>query len=122
VSSGRADPFAVEPLDGVLAVVAVRGLTHGPDAERLFDLLTDLVEQGRTRLVVDLRSSRLLNSKLLDALARVSARLDPRRGEGLAVVTETDYVLTMLEIAASGGVLMLASSRGEALEALSELD
>ncbi len=72
--------------------------------------------------MVDLRSSALLNSKLLDTLVRAAGDLDPRRGEGLAVITETGYVQTMLEIAAPGGLVLLASSRDEALEALGELD
>jgi anti-anti-sigma regulatory factor len=103
-------------------VVAVQGLTHGTDAGPLAELLEELLAEGQRKIVVDLRAPQLLNSKLLDALVRVSDKLDPRRGEGIAVVTETGYVATMLEIAASGGLLILAASLDEALDALAELD
>ena len=72
--------------------------------------------EGLVRLVLESSPDLVLNALV------GSAGLDPRRGEGLAVVTETDYVVTMLEIAVPGGVLLLASSRDEALEALSDLD
>lgn len=113
------DALDVVSDDGTIAVVAVRGLTHGGDAPRLAALLGGLVKGGRGRLVVDLTTSHLLNSKLLDTLVTVSAGLDPRQGQGLAVVTGTNYVRQMLEIGAEGGVLLLADTRDEALEALS---
>lgn len=113
------ESFAVEDVDDTTAVVVVTGLTHGPDASRLAELLEGLIAQGHVRLVVDLTDSELLNSKLLDALVTVSGLLDPRQGEGLAVVSDTNYVRQMLEIGATGGFLLLADSRDEALEALS---
>ena len=112
------ETIAVEDVDGTTAVVVVRGLTHGLDAPRLAELLEGLIADGRVRLVVDLTDSRLLNSKLLDTLVTVSGRLDPRQGEGLAVVTDTHYVRQMLEIGATGGFLLLADSRDEAIDAL----
>ena len=114
-------PFAVEHVDGATSVITVDGLTHGPDADELGRLLGAQLDLGRGRLVVDLRAAQLLNSKLLDALVRVSARLDPRRGEALAVVTDTGYVSHMLQIGATGGMLMLEPTREDALEALDAL-
>ena len=116
-----ADPFVVEPVDDATAVIEVTGHTHGPDADRLASVLERILAEGRTRVIVDLRVAKLVNSKLLDTLVRVSGRLDPRRGEGLAVVTETGYVAHMLEISESGGLIFLEATRDEALEALDGL-
>ncbi len=115
------DPFVVEPVDDTTAVIEVTGHTHGPDAELLAEVLERILAAGRTRVVVDLRVAKLVNSKLLDTLVRVSARMDPRQGEGLAVVTETGYVAHMLEISESGGLIFLEQTRDEALEALDSL-
>ena len=57
------------------------------------------------------------HAKLLDALVRASAGQDPRKG-GIAVVAEADYIRQMLEISETGGVVLLAENREEALEAL----
>lgn len=110
-------PFIVEHVDGV-AVVALAGATHGPDAETLSETLGDLIAAGGARVVVDLSGTHLVNSKLLDTLVRVSGRMDPRKGEAIVVVTGADYMRHMLEISAEGGLLLLAESRDEAIEIL----
>ena len=111
-------PFSVEHVGDDVAVVAVERATLGPDASVLTETLEQLIAEGNPRIVVDLSGGALVNSKLLDALVRVSGRIDPRAGEGIAVVTGTSYVRQLLEIGASGGLLLLASTRDEALEAL----
>ena len=113
-----ASPFSVEHVGDSVAVVAVERTTLGPDASRLTEMLEQLISDGKPRIVVDLSGAPLVNSKLLDALVRVSARIDPRAGEGICVVTGTSYVRQLLQIGASGGLLLLASTRDEALEAL----
>ena len=110
-------PFVVERI-GEVAVVALAGATHGPDAERLSETLGDLIAAGGGRVVVDLSGTHLVNSKLLDTLVRFSARMDPRKGEAIVVVTGADYMRHMLEISAEGGLLLLAESRDEAIETL----
>lgn len=109
-----ASPFVIER-DGDVAVVALAGATHGPDAAVLSETLSDLIAGGRGRVVVDLSGTHLVNSKLLDTLVRVSGGLDPRKGEAMVVVTRADYMRHMLEISAEGGVLLLADTRDEAL-------
>ena len=108
-------PFVVERVEDV-SVVALSGAPHGTDAAVLSETLTELIEAGRSRVVVDLSGAHLVNSKLLDTLVRVAAKLDPRRGEAIVVVTGADYMRHMLEISAEGGLLLLAESRDEALE------
>ena len=114
----RPSPFSVEHLPDRVAVVSLERTTLGPDATLLTEMLDALISDGHPRIVVDLTGTHLVNSKLLDALVRVSARTDPRKGEGIAVVTHRDYVRKLLEIGASGGLLLLADTRDEALEAL----
>jgi len=114
----RPSPFSVEHLPDRVAVVSLERTTLGPDATLLTEMLDALISDGHPRIVVDLTGTHLVNSKLLDALVRVSARIDPRAGEGIAVVTGTGYVRQLLEVSASGGVLLLARTRDEAIEAL----
>ena len=111
-------PITIEVVDSRTAVVAVAGDTDIWSGFALDDELVRLKSEGRDRLVVDLSGAGLLNSKLLDALVRCSADLDPRIGAGLAVVTSVDYVRQILEITESGGLLFLADSRDEALDSL----
>ena len=111
-------PFTVDVVDGRTAVVLVAGDTDIWSGFALDDELVRLKSEGRDRLVVDLSRAGLLNSKLLDALVRCSADLDPRVGAGLAVVTSVDYVRQILEITESGGLLFLADTRDEALDSL----
>lgn len=110
----------VERLDGRTAVVTLHAEAGTAAGTHVEELLESLREQGVNRLVVDLRSPQMLNSKVLDALVRAARDLDPRDGAGLAVITEQQYVRTILQITASGGMLFLAESRAEALEALPE--
>jgi anti-anti-sigma regulatory factor len=101
----------------IVTLTAGAGTRAGAEVDAL---LARLKGQGVRRLVVDLRAPEMLNSKVLDALVRAAADLDPRTGAGLAVITEQSYVRTMLEITEVGGLLFLAESRDEALGALPE--
>jgi anti-anti-sigma regulatory factor len=112
---------AVEAVDARTSVVVVNGDTNIWSGFALDDELIRLKKGGCDRIVVDLSSAGLLNSKLLDALVRCSADLDPSRGGGLAVVTTVDYVRQILEVTETGGILFLADTRDDALDALASL-
>lgn len=116
------EPFTtVEGVDGRTALVVVHGNTDIWSGFALDDELVRLKRSARDRIVVDLSDAGLLNSKLLDALVRCSADLDPRVGAGLAVVTTVGYVRQILEVTESGGLLFLADTRDEALDVLASL-
>jgi anti-anti-sigma regulatory factor len=115
VAGAAYDTERVDPQTAVVTVRAAAGIASG---QEVFELLAGLKAAGVRRLVVDLRTPQMLNSKVLDALVRAAADLDPRDGAGLAVITEQQYVRTILEITADGGLLFLAESRDEALDAL----
>ena len=111
----------VERVDDRTAIVTLDA-EAGTDAGAQVDAeLAGLRDQQVDRLVVDLRGPQMLNSKVLDALVRAAADLDPRDGAGLAVITEQQYVRTILQITATGGMLYLAESRDEALAALPDV-
>ncbi len=107
----------VEKLDADTAVVRVTLDPLGEVSAELTDEIVALLDGGTCRIVVEFAGGGLLNSKLLDALVRATAGQDPRRG-GIAVVTGVDHVRQMLEISETGGLLILADSRDEALEIL----
>jgi anti-anti-sigma regulatory factor len=108
----------VERIDDRTAVITLHPEAGTAAGEHVRALLQDMFTQGVNRLVVDLRGPQMLNSKVLDALVQGARDLDPRDGAGLAVITEQQYVRTILQITATGGMLYLAESRAEALEAL----
>jgi anti-anti-sigma regulatory factor len=110
----------VERLDDRTAIVTLHPEAGTAAGEHVRTLLQELLVQGVNRLVVDLRGPQMLNSKVLDALVRAARDLHPRDGAGLAVITEQQYVRTILQITATGGMLYLAESRDEALRALPE--
>ncbi len=113
-----ANDHHVELVDERTAIVTLRSaavMSAGDDVSRV---LAELSAQGIDRLVIDLRNPQMLNSKVLDALVRGAAGLDPRRGAGIAVITEQQYVRMILEVTETGGLLFLAEDRDDALEAL----
>ena len=109
-----------ERIDASTAVVVVEGDPLGMSADALADGLSALDAEGIVHLVVDFSSLPVLNSKLLDALVRASRRQQPATG-AIAVVAGHGYVGHMLEISETGGLVLLADSREEALEVLRSL-
>jgi anti-anti-sigma regulatory factor len=107
----------IEEIGEDAAVVTVGG-THIWTGEEVDDALEALKRAGRRRIVIDASEAQWLNSKVLDALVRCAADLDPREGAGLALITKHDYVKQIVEISATGGMIFLADSREEALGAL----
>ncbi len=108
---------SVEQLDQGAACVTIAGRVAMGQPAKLEELLRSLVDAGTRRIVVDLSEVPFLNSKLLDALVRISASIDPAHG-GVGVLTSQTYVKHMLEVTESGGVLLLEDSKDAALAAL----
>ena len=108
-------------IEEIGADVAVITLLTGVDAAagpRLGDAIAGLRRAGRRRVVVDLASTPLVNSRVLDVLVACAGDFDPRAGEGLAVVTGTGYLRQVLSITRRGGLVFMAETRAEALAAL----
>jgi hypothetical protein len=109
----------VRDLGNGTASVTVPPDPLGATAGELARVVGELVEGREQNVIVDFAGAGLLNSKLLDALVRASARQTPGTG-GIAVVLAAGYARHMLTVSEAGGVLLLAGSRDEALEALRE--
>jgi anti-anti-sigma factor len=107
----------VERLDERTACVKIEGKVRMGEPAELEAMLRGLMADGIRRFVVDLSEAPFLNSKLLDTLVRIAAQIDPREG-GVAVLTSQTYVRNMLEVNATGGVLLLEESKDAALAAL----
>ena len=107
----------VEEIGDDTAVVVLE-MTHVWSGEEMDRAFAELKTAGRRRIVVDASAASLLNSKVLDALVRCAADLDPREGAGLALITRHDYVKQILQVNTAGGIVFLADTRDEALEAL----
>ena len=108
---------AVARRDERTVCVTVTGEVEMGAPARLEELLGSLIVAGATRIVVDLSAVSFLNSKLLDTLVRISARIDARDG-GVAVLTAQTYVRHMLEVTEAGGALLLEDSMDAAMAAL----
>ena len=108
----------VELIDARTVLITLRAEAGTDAGAQVTGLLARLREQGVDRLVVDLRNPQMLNSKVLDALVRGAAHLDPRTGAGLVVITDQQYVRTILDMNATGGMLFLAQDRDAAFAAL----
>jgi anti-anti-sigma regulatory factor len=109
---------SVEQIDERTAVVIVAGDPLGAAADELGSCVGSLLDDGVVCVVVDFSRLPVLNSKLLDALVRASARQPAIGPGGIAVVTGQGYVRQILEISETGGVVLLAETREDALEAL----
>ena len=110
-----ADLIAVEELDANTAVVTVVDDPLGDSSSQLAERVGGLLTEGTLRIVVEFGGG-IVNSKLLDALVRAS-RVGGANG-GIAVVAPPGYVRQMLLVSEVGGVLLLADTREEAIEAL----
>ena len=109
--------IAVERLDERSAAVVVGSDPLGDGADELADCVGSLLEDGTSRVIVEFDGS-LLNSKLLDALVRAAARQPQGVPGGVAVIAPPSYVHQMHLVSATGGPVLLADTRDDALDAL----
>jgi anti-sigma B factor antagonist len=113
--------FAVteEQVDTDRHVVAVRGEIDLFTAPELKQVLTEAIEQGRTRMVVDLGETTFLDSTALGVLIGAVKRLRSRDG-ALAIVNTDANIAKTFEITGLDQIFTILPSRDEALSALDE--
>lgn len=101
-------------VDEGTSVVAVHGELDLTTAPRLKWMLHDLLDAGRTRLVVDLTETAFMDSTALGVLVGVNRGL----GEGarLAIVCSRSNVLKIFELSGMDGVFTIVPTLDEALE------
>ena len=111
--------FAVseESLDAQRHLVAVRGEIDLFTAPELKQVLTEAVEQGKSRVVVDLTETTFLDSTALGVLIGAVKRLRSRDG-ALAIVNTDQNIAKTFEITGLDQVFTILPSRDEAITAL----
>ena len=106
-----------ESLDDDRHVVAVRGEIDLFTAPELKSALADAIEEGRSRIVVDLSETTFLDSTALGVLIGAVKRLRSREGR-LTIVNVDDNIAKTFEITGLDQIFTIRSSRDEAVAAL----
>ena len=106
-----------DQLDDQRAVVAVRGEIDLFTAPELKATLTDAIEDGRTRIVVDLSDTTFLDSTALGVLIGAVKRLRSRDGRMTIVNTDQNIAKTF-EITGLDQIFTIRGTRDEAVAAL----
>ena len=106
-----------DPLDADRHVVAVRGEIDLFTAPELKQKLTDAIEGGKSRIVVDLTDTTFLDSTALGVLIGAVKRLRSRDGR-LTIVNVDDNIAKTFEITGLDQIFVIAETREAALEAL----
>src|SRR5919202_3396063 len=106
-----------ESLDGDRHVVAVRGEIDLFTAPELKQKLTDAIEGGKSRIVVDLTDTTFLDSTALGVLIGAVKRLRSR--EGVLTIVNTDAnIAKTFEITGLDQIFTIRPTRDEAVGAL----
>jgi anti-sigma B factor antagonist len=106
-----------DALDADRHVVAVRGEIDLFTAPELKQKLTDAIEGGKSRIVVDLTDTTFLDSTALGVLIGAVKRLRSR--EGALVIVNTDQnIAKTFEITGLDQIFTILSTREEAVSAL----
>jgi anti-sigma B factor antagonist len=109
--------LAQDPLDDQRSVVAVRGEIDLFTAPELKATLTDAIEEGKTRIVVDLSETTFLDSTALGVLIGAIKRLRSRDGRMTIVNTDQNIAKTF-EITGLDQIFTIRPTRDEAVAAL----
>jgi anti-sigma B factor antagonist len=118
-------PFAISrrELDARASVISIEGELDLATAPQLKWMLLDALEEGHSRLVVDLSQTTFMDSTALGVLVGVDRSLDD--GATLAIVCASSSLLKIFELSGMDGVFAifptldaaLARSDGRAAEA-----
>jgi anti-sigma B factor antagonist len=106
-----------EPLDAERHVVAVRGEIDLFTAPELKSALSEAIESGHTRIVVDLTDTTFLDSTALGVLIGAVKRLRSRDGR-LTIVNVDDNIAKTFEITGLDQIFPISATRDEAVKAL----
>jgi anti-sigma B factor antagonist len=106
-----------EPLDDDRHVVAVSGEIDLFTAPELKAAITDALDAGRTRIVVDLSNTQFLDSTALGVLIGAVKRLRSRDG-ALTIVNVDRNIAKTFEITGLDQIFTIRGTRDEAVQAL----
>ena len=108
-----------ESLDVDRHVIAVRGEIDLFTAPELKQKLTDAIEAGTTRIVVDLTETTVLDSTALGVLIGAVKRLRSREG-ALVIVNVDQNIAKTFEITGLDQIFTILSTREDAIAALDD--
>ncbi|HOJ59667.1 MAG TPA: STAS domain-containing protein [bacterium] len=106
-------------VDETIVVITIRDSYSALDLNQLPNLFQELMEKGFRRYVIDLSSTRLLNSHEIGAIVH-QTRLLANHG-GIVFVNPSERVQYMLELSCATPLAPLAESVEEAVALLKEL-
>jgi anti-sigma B factor antagonist len=106
-----------ESLDAERHVVAVRGEIDLFTAPELKSALSEAIESGHTRIVVDLTDTTFLDSTALGVLIGAVKRLRSRDGR-LTIVNVDENIAKTFEITGLDQIFPISGTRDEAVKAL----
>jgi anti-sigma B factor antagonist len=106
-----------ESLDAERHVVAVRGEIDLFTAPELKSALSEAIETGHNRIVVDLTDTTFLDSTALGVLIGAVKRLRSRDGR-LTIVNVDDNIAKTFEITGLDQIFPISGTREEAVKAL----
>jgi len=108
-----------DSLDADRHVVAVRGEIDLFTAPELKQKLTDAIESGKNRIVVDLTDTTFLDSTALGVLIGAVKRLRSREG-ALVIVNIDQNIAKTFEITGLDQIFTILSTRDDAIAALDD--
>jgi anti-sigma B factor antagonist len=108
-----------DSLDADRHVVAVRGEIDLFTAPELKQKLTDAIESGKNRIVVDLSDTTFLDSTALGVLIGAVKRLRSREG-ALVIVNVDQNIAKTFEITGLDQIFTILSTRDDAIAALDD--
>src|SRR5256714_12504662 len=108
-----------ESLDAERHVVAVRGEIDLFTAPELKSALSEAIESGHTRIVVDLTDTTFLDSTALGVLIGAVKRLRSRDG-ALVIVNVDQNIAKTFEITGLDQIFMILATRDDAIAALDD--
>jgi anti-sigma B factor antagonist len=108
-------PFAISrrELDARASVISIEGELDLATAPQLKWMLLDALEEGHSRLVVDLSQTTFMDSTALGVLVGVDRSLDD--GATLAIVCASSSLLKIFELSGMDGVFAIFSTLDAAL-------
>jgi anti-sigma B factor antagonist len=111
-----AGPFGIRrsELDRRTSLISVEGELDLSTAPQLKWMLLDALEEGRSRLIVDLSLTTFMDSTALGVLVGVNRSLDV--GAWLAIVCSRDSLLKIFELSGLEGVFTICATLEGALE------
>lgn len=109
-----------EPVDDSTQVVAVRGEVDLFTAPELKNALSEAIDSGRVRIVVDLTETTFMDSTALGVLIGTVKRLRSRDGGRMTIVNVDSSIAQTFEITGLDQIFTIRATRDEALAALDE--